>query len=165
MEEIRFIHHNTFTGFSTKKVSTNNTNTKYVYYSFSDDGKIVPSEETDGTPDILYSDIVFVKDVPLFYTHGLIKQINDTYDFVQYDEFSPVSTAAFNSVQKGTLGTINGISLENDDVTIDLSLFKVVTQLPTTDILNNKIYLVPATTTAGKNMFSEYIYNDTSETA
>lgn len=165
MNEIRFIHFKTFNIFKDNKVSSNANNDMYTTYSLNDNGNIVASEPLEGTPDILYTDIVLVKDISLFYTHGEIRQINDTDNFVQYEEFSPVSTAAMNAIQKGTLGSINGVSLEEQDVTIDLSLFKVVQQLPTTNILNNKIYLVPATTTAGKNAFAEYIYNDTSTPA
>lgn len=165
MDEIRFIHFQTFNTFSQQKISHNNTNTQYVTFFYDDNGAITMSEPHDGTPDIEYTAVVCVKDVSLVYTHGKITQITDGRNFVQYEEFSPVSTCALNAIQRGDLHTVNGISLEEEDVTIDLSLFKVVQKLPTTDILNNKIYLVPATTTAGKNAFSEYIYNDTTTPA
>ncbi len=41
---------------------------------------------------------------------------------------------------------------------IDMSIFKVVSALPTSDIDQNKIYLVPGTNTESQNIYTEYIY-------
>lgn len=42
--------------------------------------------------------------------------------------------------------------------TISTLSFQVVTELPTTDIQTNIIYLVPSTTSSGQNIYDEYIY-------
>lgn len=55
--------------------------------------------------------------------------------------------------------TINGASvLGQGDITIDLSLYKVVTALPTADIDDKKIYLVKNAAGQGNDVYSEYIY-------
>lgn len=54
----------------------------------------------------------------------------------------------------------NGISIENNVIncTIDLSLFKVVDNLPTSDIDANKIYLVKSATEGTLDVYTEYMY-------
>jgi len=55
--------------------------------------------------------------------------------------------------------TINGVSLlGSGDITLDLSLYKVVTELPTEDIDGDKIYLVLSATEGESNKYTEYIY-------
>lgn len=57
--------------------------------------------------------------------------------------------------------TVNGESLLGEgDVTIDLSLYKVVESLPETDIDPNKIYLVINTSGTDGNEYTEYGYID-----
>lgn len=57
------------------------------------------------------------------------------------------------------LATVNGQKLSNGgNVTIDLTLFKIVDSLPTTDIDETKIYLVANSQTSGSNVYTEYIY-------
>lgn len=64
--------------------------------------------------------------------------------------------------KKEFLSTINGAPIYNEsgatDITIDLTLFKVVTTLPTSDIDMNKIYLVKSAETETGNVYTEYIY-------
>lgn len=91
-------------------------------------------------------------------------------DYVTNDELQPVSDKvddistkvsdiSIKIIKKGSLGTINGQSIENgNNVTIDLTLFKVVDQLPTTDIDVNKIYLLPNPAGADDNTYIEYMY-------
>lgn len=91
-------------------------------------------------------------------------------DYVTNDELQPVSDKvddiskkvadiSTKIIKKGSLGTINGQSIENgNNVTIDLTLFKVVEQLPTTDIDVNKIYLLPNPAGADDNTYIEYMY-------
>ena len=56
--------------------------------------------------------------------------------------------------------SINGASLYGEgNITIDLSLFTVVTALPTTNINKDKIYLVK-TGTESQNSYTEYVYTD-----
>lgn len=58
--------------------------------------------------------------------------------------------------------TVNGESIKGSgDITIDLSLYKVVETLPTANIDANKIYLVPNTTNVPDgemNVYVEYMY-------
>lgn len=57
------------------------------------------------------------------------------------------------------LATINGEKLsEGGNITIDLTLFKVVESLPTTGIDENKIYLVKSAESETQNVYTEYIY-------
>ena len=91
-------------------------------------------------------------------------------DYVTNDELQPVSDKvddistkvsdiSTKIIKKGSLGTINGQSIENgNNVTIDLTLFKVVDKLPTTDIDVNKIYLLPNPAGQDGNTYIEYMY-------
>lgn len=55
--------------------------------------------------------------------------------------------------------TVNGVSVVGSgNISIDLSLYKVVDTLPTTGIDATKIYIVPAQTTGDKNIKIEYVY-------
>lgn len=55
--------------------------------------------------------------------------------------------------------TVNGESiLGSGDITIDLSLYKVVESLPTTNIDVNKVYLVLSGTEGAQNIYTEYLY-------
>lgn len=72
--------------------------------------------------------------------------------------------------RKKNLATINGQAIYGEDsapaITIDLSLYKIVTTLPSTlaDIDINKIYLIKGTGKNG-NQYNEYMYlGDTSGT-
>lgn len=70
-----------------------------------------------------------------------------------------VSELAQAKVDALKLKTINGQAIEGEgDITIDLSLYKVVTTLPTADIDENKIYLVADASGKDKNVYEEYIY-------
>lgn len=66
-----------------------------------------------------------------------------------------------------TFKTINGESIKaepgNTNITIDLSLYKVVTELPVSDQDVNKIYLVIDTegNEEERNAYKEYIYTST----
>ena len=85
-------------------------------------------------------------------------------NLITNEEFIPVQTSALNSIQQGSLGTINGQSIENgSDVTLDLSLYTIVSKLPTENIKDNKIYMLRNTNVADtqKDIFDEYLYNST----
>lgn len=82
----------------------------------------------------------------------------DLSELVTFEEFSPVSNAALNAVGKGTLGKINGSSLEDGDIDLDLTLYKIVPSLPTANILDNKIYLVPISGQSGNTTFKKWVY-------
>lgn len=63
------------------------------------------------------------------------------------------------AAQMPAMKTVNGESVVGSgDIKIDLSLYKVVTDLPTSDIDATKIYLKLASSTADKNVYAEYIY-------
>lgn len=63
------------------------------------------------------------------------------------------------AAQLPTMKTVNGVSVVGSgNISIDLSLYKVVDSLPTTGIDATKIYIVPAKTTEDKNIKAEYIY-------
>lgn len=88
--------------------------------------------------------------------------VDDTSDLNK-----PISTATQNALNakqdtlvSGTnIKTINSTSLlGSGDITIDLSLYKLVTQLPTESIDPNKIYLVLSATQGTQNIYTEYIY-------
>ncbi len=91
-------------------------------------------------------------------------------DYIKNEQFEAVSNnvadidasvadLSTNVIRKGSLGKINGQSIENgNNVTIDLTLYKVVNQLPTTDIDENKIYLMPNPAGKDNNTYIEYMY-------
>lgn len=62
-----------------------------------------------------------------------------------------------------SIKTINNESvLGSGNISIDLTLYKVVTSLPTADIDSNKIYLVANSTAGDANTYIEYIYVNSS---
>lgn len=80
---------------------------------------------------------------------------------VTKEEFDDTKSKAESAVQEDNLKTINTESLiGKGNITIDLSLFKLVEELPTENINPNKIYLVPNTTTRSQNVYNEYIYDE-----
>lgn len=83
----------------------------------------------------------------------------DMSDFVTSEDFFSVQSAAYSSIQSGTLGTINGESIENgNNVTLDLALYKIVETLPEENILDNKIYLIPTSENKGNTSFAKWLY-------
>lgn len=63
------------------------------------------------------------------------------------------------AAQLPALKSVNGVSVVGSgNISIDLSLYKVVDTLPTTGIDATKIYIVPAKTTEDKNIKAEYVY-------
>lgn len=90
-----------------------------------------------------------------YITNEQLATVSDKVD----DISTKVEDLSTKIIKKGTLGTINGKSIENgNNITIDLTLFKVVDQLPTTDIDVNKIYLLPNPAGADNNTYIEYMY-------
>lgn len=91
-------------------------------------------------------------------------------DYIKNEQFETVSNKvtdidasvvdlSTNTIRKGSLGKINGQSIEDgNNVTIDLTLYKVVQQLPTSDIDENKIYLMPNPAGKDNNTYIEYMY-------
>lgn len=90
-----------------------------------------------------------------YITNEQLQPVSDKID----DVSAKVEDISTKIIKKGTLGTINGKSIENgNNITIDLTLFKVVDSLPTTDIDVNKIYLLPNPAGADNNTYIEYMY-------
>lgn len=61
---------------------------------------------------------------------------------------------------KFTVG--DGLELVNNtlNVVLDTDIFVIVQSLPTTDISDNKIYLVPSTTQGQDNIYTEYVHKN-----
>ena len=69
------------------------------------------------------------------------------------------SDGKLTSSQLPALKTINGSSIVGSgNITIDLSLYKLVDELPSTGIDNNKIYLVKSSGSGAENVYTEYIH-------
>lgn len=83
---------------------------------------------------------------------------SNTYTKIEVD--SKISTLTNGKQDKLTAG--EGIKIENNIIssTIDTTLYKVVSELPTTDIQENKIYLIHTTSNINNNVYTEYIYVD-----
>ena len=63
------------------------------------------------------------------------------------------------AAQLPTLKTVNGTSIVGSgNINIDLTLYKVVTELPTTNVDTTKIYLLASGTTGEQNIYTEYMY-------
>lgn len=79
-----------------------------------------------------------------------------TYTKTEVD--GKISTLTNGKQDKLTAG--EGIKIENNTIssTIDTTLYKVVSELPTTDIQENKIYLIHTTSSINNNVYTEYIY-------
>lgn len=78
---------------------------------------------------------------------------------VTKEEFADTQTKANGAIQEDNIKTINGETLiGKGDVSIDLALFKVVTELPTENINPNKIYLMQNLQTRASNIYDEYVY-------
>lgn len=90
-----------------------------------------------------------------YITNEELQPVSDKVD----DISTKVSDISTKIIKKGSLGTINGQSIENgNNVTIDLTLFKVVASLPVSDIDVNKIYLLPNPAGIDNNTYIEYMY-------
>jgi hypothetical protein len=71
----KLIHFKNFEKFNSLKLSANEENTKYTLG--------VNGEVQDGTPDILYQSIVWIKNAQKQWTHG---QLYDSVNWVEIDE-------------------------------------------------------------------------------
>ena len=90
-----------------------------------------------------------------YITNEQLQPVSDKID----DVSAKVEDISTKIIKKGSLGTINGKSIENgNNITIDLNLFKVVDSLPVSDIDANKIYLLPNPAGADNNTYIEYMY-------
>lgn len=87
------------------------------------------------------------------------EELADTLDIIT-EMGEDITSLEENKQDKLTQGT--GIKIENNVISLDYSydLFEVVTELPTENISDNKIYLVKDTDGGEENAFVEYIYVD-----
>ena len=81
--------------------------------------------------------------------------------FITQDQFTDAIDTS-NVVFKGNVATLNGESILNGgNIEIDSSVFKIVTSLPTENVLIDKIYLLKSpTSTATRTDFDEWKYED-----
>jgi len=89
--------------------------------------------------------------------------VNDILDALWASRNALADTLSSDYQEKLVSGTniktVNGTSiLGSGNITIDLTLYKVVTSLPTSGIDTNKIYLLAGSTTGTQNVYTEYIY-------
>lgn len=86
---------------------------------------------------------------------------SDKSNLVTHEEYTQLEGICRRHIDAGTLATINGQSIEEGgNIYLDLSLYKIVSALPTENIATNKIYLVAnKVSDDGKNKFDEYLYN------
>lgn len=141
------------------KFASDDTNMSY---------KIGYSDETheDGEPDIMWNSMAFLIREHKIWFRGEFEKFdtNDLSNLITIeDDFAPVSTSAFNAIQKGTLKKINGKSIEEEDINLDLSLYVIVKELPTENIKDNKIYLTLNGSSEEHNVFDEYVYDSESK--
>lgn len=88
---------------------------------------------------------------------ALPKATNAQFGAVKVGEGLNVTDGVI-SVPAKSFKTVNGESIEGTgNITIDLSLYKVVTELPTANIEDNKIYLVQSTTTVPDGELNVYV--------
>lgn len=92
---------------------------------------------------------------------AILKLIEESI-FDQLDKANGIATldeeGKLKSNQIPDLKTINNQSIVGKgNITLDLSLYRIVDELPTSGILENKVYLVLSQDTAG-NIYNEYIY-------
>lgn len=83
------------------------------------------------------------------------------------DASKPISTATQAALDKKQNTLVSGTNIKtlneqsllgSGNISLDLSLYKVVTTLPTTDIDPNKIYLVLSSASGEANTYTEYVY-------
>lgn len=86
--------------------------------------------------------------------------INDS-DFITNEEISATYQTKEEAKQnKLTAG--EGIAITNNviSVTLDTTVYEVVTELPTENIKENKIYLIASANQGEDNKYSEYLYEN-----
>lgn len=96
--------------------------------------------------------IVFIKDAKKIVTHGWEGNL---------DSLTTTQTQQELDKKQDKLIAGNGIKITADNIistTLDTSVFRIVSELPTEDIEENKIYLVPGETQSGSNIYTEYLY-------
>lgn len=96
--------------------------------------------------------IVFIKDAKKIVTHGWEGNM---------DSLTTTEVTAELNKKQDKLTPGQGIEITSDNiinVTLDTTVFRVVSELPTQDIETNKIYLVPGEDEKENNIYTEYLY-------
>lgn len=96
--------------------------------------------------------IVFIKDAKKIVTHGWEGNM---------DSLTTTEVTAELNKKQDKLTPGQGIEITPDNiinVTLDTTVFRVVSELPTQDIETNKIYLVPGEDEKENNTYTEYLY-------
>ena len=96
--------------------------------------------------------IVFIQDAKKIVTHGWEGNL---------DSLTTTQTQQELDKKQDKLIAGSGIKITADNIistTLDTSVFRIVSELPTEDIEENKIYLVPGESQSGNNVYTEYLY-------
>lgn len=124
------------------------------------ENEIIPASDIEiGDLEIIYGtekSHIYVKNS----SNELIKVANER-DFEGYEEeISQKIDRGELETKQNVLTSGRGIEISGDVIssTLDVSLYKVVTDLPTENIDTNKIYLLLNTSTGETNTYKEYIY-------
>lgn len=110
----KLIHFKTFENFNSQKLSANEENTKYTLG--------VDGEVLNGTPDILYQSVVWIKDVQKQWTHGQL------YNSINWSEIDENTALTSNSELVNVLNLVYDTNTELDS--------KVATSKATVSLLN-----------------------------
>ena len=106
------------------------------------------------------------RDLDRFKIFAAIKYVGKNVIELNYTKNSDLPDAIKATLNKDIIGKVNGVaSLDgNGNVpleqlgNIDTAIFVITDKLPTEDIKDNKIYIVPSTTTEENNIYTEYCY-------
>lgn len=170
----------TFSEFENLKLATDSTNR--TYFTWKTKTSVI------GTPQISWNQIIFIDDLGAIYARGqLYGDVSGVYTksesdslyakpsditteigkldlnkYVTLDQFTD-SVDVSNLVTKGSMATINGQSLiSGGNIEIDSSIYKIVTSLPESNALEDKIYLLKAaTSTSSQTDFECWKWNGT----
>lgn len=149
------------------KLSSDETNSDYYFWP--DKTKTFDASKENiglnfGEPQVRWEQIVFIENEGAIYAKGKIYGACDLSNLITREEFSPTEERANNAIIQGTLGTINGMSIEDGNIELNTDLFIIVTgdDLPTENIDSDKIYIKPTPDTedSTKTLFIQYIYKD-----
>lgn len=97
-------------------------------------------------------------------TNSSIANKQDISGFTAYtsstdSKINTINTTLGTKLSSDDLKTINGESIVGSgDITIDMTIYKVVTELPTSDVEENKIYLVLSSESGESDKYTEYAY-------
>ena len=136
----KLIHFNTFENFNSKKLSANIENTKYTLG--------VDGEIQNGSPDILYQSIVYIKDTKQQWTHGQLYvsdaniqaiDTSETLDDVETNTYVKYVAQSLTDEQKSQVRSNIGVNLT--DYAKKSNLSNVATSGSYNDLTNKPMIL------------------------